>query len=1043
MLLRKVIDNKIFYLINNKNDFQNALLDEHNELYDVTKNYFITDHLDLKDISQNFKIPIKNFSGILDGNNKTIFYFNLITTNNNAPCVGIFSYMYNATIKNITIKSDLKLVGNNDIGGLIGYADKCTIENCNLVGSIDITTVDGYNIGLLIGIIKSSVISNVNIATKKSVIRGHHNIGGFIGMVYDTEIKDSFICGELVLFGQNKVKIHHELSFTENLYMKVDSINSSYPSKQIGGFLGKSKYSSITNCNTTIAGVILGYTYIGGFVGLDESSKYTDCCMEVSGNIMKTYIDPLKISYIDEQHSGIFCGYNIDSGDKYSVFCDCKINITTQLDNELVNIINISKFKKIANTFYNVTFKDCIYPDTYYRLLKLKNELISNDTIIYDIFSYILTYKQLASLQINNILINTENEILLEIYKDFKNKWINLSEQDKVSYSHLCFTEETFNCFKFFDIKWDKFTDIQRYSALKLGFNMNIWDNQLIQEVHQLKSTFDFTSIYGIKNQIRQVLRFSLDIENLIVNIPMFIKKIILIEIRDYIIQNVKYKIQLNEQNIKIYFTDKYSLDIMIILTHDQIDCEKDDLVEEIIEFKKCVEQLDSRRLCTVETIDIYLTVCLNYNNVTEVNKFFKNNNSIYKEFISSLIKELFNETITVDILFFDIDFQIISVKISLKKSLVDSNIDQFNTISYDLFIDLLKRVIPNNFIKIPTEFSIKTNTLDDTIELKEEFYYKTQKLSYSVLIQNTFDKCIPTLHSYDNIISNVRINNKNAKQDDIVLVYVDDQLRGMDSVKIINNKPVVNIKISSTNYNEVATFKVYQTSTNLLFEVPNNIYHIKNNNFSIRNDDCSNLLDIHALGKIRPNTIPSNDINELSPVIYYNTAYKLYSNIVINYTDASNCDILLIYSESELRGKININVKCNKSYAIGLIQSSGKKEILTFKVYSKEHNAIFCVPNMELVVENCEQIGTCEYPLQITAIGNVYINYCKYLNLYNNSCEYKKIITEKHKDVCNEIYEDKCKVPVIDHPICDFRKTVFLNYYQTLKANNRAKIKI
>ena len=1042
MLLEKVIDNKIFYLINNEYDFQNALLDEHHELYDVTKNYLITDNIDLINISQNFKIPIKNFSGILDGNNKAIFNFDIITVDANASCVGIFSYVRKATIKNITITTDLKLIGKSNIGCLIGYATNCKIENCNLVGDFDITTVDGYNIGLLVGKIKSSIISNVNIATKNSVIRGHHNIGGFIGMIYDSEIKDSFVCGKLILFGHNKVDLNNELSFTEDLYMKIDHINSTCPAKQLGGFIGKSKYSFITNCNTNISGVILGYTYIGGFVGLDESSKFTDCCMEVNGSIMKTYIDSCKIDNIDEQISGIFCGYNIDSNNKYSIFCDCKINITTKLDNELVNIINISKFEKIANTFYKVTFKNCIYPDTYYSLLKLKNELISNDTIIYDIFSYILTYKQLASLQINDILINTENEILLEIYKDFKNKWINLNIQDQLLYCHLGFNEETFNCCEFPNVKWVDFTDIQKYSALKLGFNINIWDNQFIQKVRELKSTFDFTSIYGINNQIRQILRFSLNIDKLIINIPYFIKKIILIEIKDYIIKNLKYEINLNEQNIKIYFTDKYLLDIMIIFTHEPIDCEKDDLSEEIIEFKKCVEKLESNKLCILEPVYIYMTICLNYNNVTEVNNFFKNNNSIYKEFISSLINKLFDDDINVDVdvLFFDIDYQIISVKISL----LDSNLEHFNTISYELFISLLNKVIPNNFIKLPTEFLIKTNILNNLLELKEEFCYKTQKLDYAINVQNTFGEPSQTLDVYDNIIGQVRINNKNANLGDIVLVYVDNQLRGIDCVKIINDKPIVNIKIStnhaSENYIEVATFKVYQKNTSLLFEVPNNLYHIKNIHTSIKNNDCYNLLDIHALGKIRPSIIQQNDITSLCPVIYYNQSYKLYSNIMINYTNADICDILLVYSENELRGKININVKYNKSYAIGLIQSSGHKELLTFKVYSKTYNAIFSVPNIELVVEGCNEIGTCESPIQITAIGNVCINYWKYLNLYN-LCDYKEI-KNTCIDTCTDTCIDTCidipKCPPIDDTKCDFRKTAFLNYYQSLKLNSR-----
>ena len=102
-------------------------------------------------------------------------------------------------------------------------------------------------------------------------------------------------------------------------------------------------------------------------------------------------------------------------------------------------------------------------------------------------------------------------------------------------------------------------------------------------------------------------------------------------------------------------------------------------------------------------------------------------------------------------------------------------------------------------------QFSIKTNTLDDTIELKEEFYYKTQKLSYSVLVQNIFDKCVKTLHSYDNIISKVRINNKNAKQD---VVLGEDGMPVADKRIEINSISFDDIELDFFQMTDPDTFK-------------------------------------------------------------------------------------------------------------------------------------------------------------------------------------------------------------------------------------------
>ena len=70
-----------------------------------------------------------------------------------------------------------------------------------------------------------------------------------------------------------------------------------------------------------------------------------------------------------ERYFGIFCGYNLNLENGYSFFCNCKINITTRMDSVLVDIKNIDKYNTIANTSYKVTFKDNIYPDTYYKIL--------------------------------------------------------------------------------------------------------------------------------------------------------------------------------------------------------------------------------------------------------------------------------------------------------------------------------------------------------------------------------------------------------------------------------------------------------------------------------------------------------------------------------------------------------------------------------------------------------------------------------------------------------------------------------------------------
>ena len=310
MLLKKEIDNKIFFLIHNETQFQNYLLDKSNSDYNVERNYLLINHLDLNNIPLEFKNPIEKYSGIFDGGNKTIFNFSLnCDPKSSHSYIGFFSYLKNSTIKNLTIRLKLELYGESMIGGMVGHASDCKFMNCNLIGHFNIAAINGYNIGLFAGKISSSCLDKINIVASNSIIRGHHNIGGFSGLITKTEISNSFICGQLTLFGINLIS--SRLNFIEKLYTDSDNEYSKCLSRQIGGFIGNSILSSIIKCNATFNGSIIGFNYIGGFVGVDNNSVFEKCCMEVNGNILKTNIPSNMQSNIEDSEVkpffGIFC----------------------------------------------------------------------------------------------------------------------------------------------------------------------------------------------------------------------------------------------------------------------------------------------------------------------------------------------------------------------------------------------------------------------------------------------------------------------------------------------------------------------------------------------------------------------------------------------------------------------------------------------------------------------------------------------------------------------------------------------------------------
>ena len=77
----------------------------------------------------------------------------------------------------------------------------------------------------------------------------------------------------------------------------------------------------------------------------------------------------------------------------------------------------------------------------------------------------------------------------------------------------------------------------------------------------------DFSKFLGLEINFRHILNFSIDIDNLLIKIPNYIKNIILIEMKEYLIDNFKTHLiknkRLNNNNLKLYYTDENNLDLL------------------------------------------------------------------------------------------------------------------------------------------------------------------------------------------------------------------------------------------------------------------------------------------------------------------------------------------------------------------------------------------------------------------------------------------------------------------------------------------------
>ncbi len=185
------------------------------------------------------------FSGIFDGNGHTIY--NLSINSSSGDCVGLFGYIYTATIKDVnvynasitgreaigtivgeadnaveintiystvsgcSVTGSVKIDGNGFQGGIIGEANKTVIESCSVnadSGSYITATylqsdIDGGQVGGIAGCIMTDVSSSANSYTKYShvydvtvsglSISGRYDVGGIVGAILDYNITTNYV----------------------------------------------------------------------------------------------------------------------------------------------------------------------------------------------------------------------------------------------------------------------------------------------------------------------------------------------------------------------------------------------------------------------------------------------------------------------------------------------------------------------------------------------------------------------------------------------------------------------------------------------------------------------------------------------------------------------------------------------------------------------------------------------------------------------------------------------------------------------------------
>ena len=100
-------------------------------------------------------------------------------------------------------------------------------------------------------------------------------------------------------------------------------------------------------------------------------------------------------------------------------------------------------------------------------------------------------------------------------------------------------------------------------------------------------------------------------------------------------------------------------------------------------------------------------------------------------------------------------------------------------------------------------------------------------------------------------------------------------------------------------------------------------------------------------------------DVNFGDPVNYFNINASIIANITINGNPTDENDILLIYVNSELRGKSIIYKNEDICWVNTKIFTSNCFEVIQFKVYKPDLHQLYNVPDLQLILKPGQNFGS------------------------------------------------------------------------------------
>lgn len=210
-----------------------------------------------------------SFKGTFNGNGYEI---KNLYINANAYGVGLFSYIGNATICNLGITGNSKIISAGSVatGAFAGHATDSVISNCYSTG-----TVSGYGYGYgTAGIVGYSSNNKIEDCYFSGDLSGYNYVGGIAGGLYNTEITNCYVEGTISSANATIGGIANNVnnSTIENCYNKANITTTNSGS---AGIAYNITNSTVTNCYNK--GTITSASGTNGIANSITNSTISSC----------------------------------------------------------------------------------------------------------------------------------------------------------------------------------------------------------------------------------------------------------------------------------------------------------------------------------------------------------------------------------------------------------------------------------------------------------------------------------------------------------------------------------------------------------------------------------------------------------------------------------------------------------------------------------------------------------------------------------------------------------------------------------------------